>query len=290
MLVTGSKGQLGWELSRTCPANIKIYPVDIGELDISNGEKVERYVSDLQPNWIINAAAYTAVDKAEQESEIAYRVNRDGAENLALSAKRISAKLIQISTDFVFDGKKSSPYLSEDKPNPLCVYGASKQAGDEAVLSILGQQATIIRTAWVYSSHGNNFVKTMLKLMSEREELGIVADQIGTPTWANGLAKAIWSCLELDEPNNSESKIYHWTDAGVSSWYDFAIAIQEEATQLGLLHNDKDCKVYPIRTEDYPTPAKRPAYSVMDKTHISQATNIQTQHWRAALRKMLAEL
>jgi len=297
VLITGAQGQLGWELSRTAPQGFQLLTVDIDELDITQSDQVFQLVNTHQPDWIINAAAYTAVDKAEQESDLAFKVNRDGAKNLAQAAKENQSKLIQVSTDFVFDGNKSSPYLPEDKPNPLCVYGASKQAGDDAVLEVLGQQATIIRTAWVYSSHGNNFVKTMLKLMSERAELGIVADQIGTPTWANSLAKAIWKIIELNNDGAIKSQtadikpsIYQYTDGGVASWYDFAEAIQEEAINIGLLNSDNICHVRPIRTEDYPLPAQRPSYSVMDKTSTLQTLNIPLQHWRKSLRDMLAEL
>jgi len=297
VLITGAHGQLGWELTRTAAQGIHVHAVDIDELDITQSEHVNRHVDTYKPDWIINAAAYTAVDKAEQDSALAYKVNRDGATNLSQAAKKNKTKLIQVSTDFVFDGNKSSPYLPKDITNPLCVYGASKQAGDDAVLEILGQQATIIRTAWVYSSHGNNFVKTMLKLMSEREQLGIVTDQVGTPTWANGLAKAIWKVIELSndstvesQATNINSRIYHYTDGGVASWYDFAEAIQEEAINLGLLSPDNICQVQPIRTEDYPQPAQRPSYSVMDKTNTSQVLKIPLLHWRKSLRSMLAEL
>ncbi len=212
-------------------------------------------------------------------------MNRDGAANLALAAKQSGAGLIHVSTDFVFDGSKSSPYLIDDAPNPQSVYGASKQAGDEAVLSILADNVTIIRTAWVYSSHGQNFVKTMLRMMAERKELGIVADQIGTPTWAHGLAHMIWKTID-----KKLTGIFHMTDAGVASWYDFAVAIYEEAKELDLLHANQACKIKPIRTEDYPLPAIRPPYSVLDKTMTWNALAIEPVHWRAALRSMLQEL
>lgn len=284
ILIVGAGGQLGNELIRTAPESVRLISLDESKLDITDQPTVLDQVGKYQPDWIINAAAYTAVDKAEEQVDLAYRVNRDGAANMALAAKQIGAGLIHVSTDFVFDGSKSSPYQTDDRANPQCVYGASKQAGDEEVLSILSDNVAIIRTAWVYSSHGHNFVKSMLRLMTERNELGIVADQIGTPTWANGLARMIWQSMAI-----GLSGIHHWTDAGVASWYDFAVAIYEEARILGLLENS-DCKIKAIRTQDYPTPAARPAYSVLDKTTTWNNLTIDPDHWRVALRNMLVEL
>lgn len=284
ILIVGANGQLGYELSRTAPQSVHLTALDESMLDISDQHMVLEQVIDNQPDWIINAAAYTAVDKAEEQPDLAYRVNRDGAANLATAAKQAGARLIHISTDFVFDGTKSSPYQVDDLPNPQSVYGASKQSGDEAVLSMLSSNALIIRTAWVYSSHGQNFVKTMLRLMAEREELGIVADQVGTPTWAHGLARMIWQAIDA-----GLTGMHHWTDAGVASWYDFAVAIYDEAKVLGLLPAQQLCRIKPIRTRDYPTPAKRPAYSVLDKTTLWNALVIEPEHWRSALRKMLGE-
>jgi dTDP-4-dehydrorhamnose reductase len=285
ILIVGARGQLGHELVRTAPQSVHLTALDESQLDITDQHMVLEQVINNQPDWIINAAAYTAVDKAEEQPDLAYRVNRDGAANLATAAKQAGARLIHISTDFVFDGSKSSPYQIDDMPNPQSVYGASKQFGDEAVLSILSSQVLIIRTAWVYSSYGQNFVKTMLRLMAEREELGIVADQIGTPTWAHGMARMIWQAMDV-----RLTGMHHWTDAGVASWYDFAVAIYEEAKVLGLLSAQQLCRINPIRTQDYPTPAKRPSYSVLDKTMLWNALAIEPDHWRTALRKMLGEL
>jgi dTDP-4-dehydrorhamnose reductase len=284
VLVVGAGGQLGRELSRTVPESVQLSALDASGLDITDQQLVMEQVISKRPDWIINAAAYTAVDKAEEQSDMAYRVNRDGAANLATAAKQAGARLIQISTDFVFDGTKSSPYQVDDVPNPQSVYGASKQLGDEAVLSVFSSEALIIRTAWVYSNHGQNFVKTMLRLMAKQEELGIVADQIGTPTWAHGLARMIWQAMEAELTG-----MHHWTDAGVASWYDFAVAIYEEAKVLGLLSAQQQCRIKPIRTRDYPTPAKRPAYSVLDKTTLWNTLAIEPEHWRTALRNMLGE-
>lgn len=289
VLVTAKNGQLGWELSQTLPKNVEAIFLDSKELDITNSESVFEKVKNFKPGLVINAAAYTAVDKAETDSEAAYLVNQKGAENLALACKEFGAKLIHISTDFVFDATKNTPYQPEDETSPLGVYGASKLAGEQAVVSILGEDASIIRTAWVYSLHGNNFVKTMLRLMAEKEQLGVVADQVGTPTSANNLAKAIWL---LAEQSNSDvaafGKIYHWTDLGTASWYDFAVAIQELGLANGLLQ--KSIAVNPIKASQYPTPAKRPAYSVLDTSALREKLNVTGEHWRTALNSMLKEL
>lgn len=284
VLVTGSKGQLGWELQRTAPGDVQVITVDRDVLDITNKVAIVEFTSSIRPAIIINAAAYTAVDKAEQEPEIAFSINRDGVINLAEASSNIGARLIHVSTDFVFDGRQSKPYLPHDAPSPLGVYGASKLAGEQAAQSVLGENAVILRTAWVYSSHGHNFVKTMLRLMLEREQLGVVSDQIGTPTWANGLATTIWRLVA----NPRHNGIFHWTDAGVASWYDFAIAIQEEAYNLGLL--TRRIPINPISTEAYPTPARRPSYSVLDKSFTWQALGLSPKHWRESLRSMLLEI
>ena len=283
ILLTGSDGQLGHELQCSLPEKYSLIAVDREQLDITNSQQVMDFFAQNTPDWVINAAAYTAVDKAEVEHELAWSVNHKGAENLALAAKEHKAHLLQVSTDFVFSDKQASPYLTDDNTGPTSVYGASKDAGDKSVLSILNNQALIVRTSWLYSSHGNNFVKTMLQLMQERDTLGLVADQIGTPTWAATLANCIWKLIEA-----RASGLYHCADNGVASWYDFAVAIQEESLQCGLLTNQALLK--PIRTEDYPTPAIRPVYSIMDKTKIEKKLQIVLPHWRTSLRNMLNEL
>ncbi len=284
VLLTGAHGQLGWELQRSCPAKIELHAHDADTLDITDAQSVHDAVQALKPDWIINAAAYTAVDKAESEPTLAYAVNRDGAHHLAAAARAGGARMVQVSTDFIFDGEQGHPYRPNDAPNPLSVYGASKLAGEIAVHETLGDHALILRTAWVYSRHGHNFVKTMLRLMSERENLSIVADQVGSPTWAHGLAHAIWQATAIKLHGT-----HHWTDAGVASWYDFAQAIHDEARTLGLL--TRDCALRPIATTDYPTPARRPGFSLLDKASSWQALNIsQPAHWRAQLRAMLIEL
>lgn len=290
ILLTGANGQLGWELQRTCPAHIELHAHDANTLDITDALAVRDAVQAIKPDWIINAAAYTAVDKAESETTLAYAVNRDGARHLAEAARAasalnaVSARMVQVSTDFIFDGEQGHPYRPDAVPSPLGVYGASKLAGELAVRDTLGEHALILRTAWVYSAHGHNFVKTMLRLMKEREQLSIVADQVGSPTWAHGLAQAIWQATTINLNGT-----HHWTDAGTASWYDFAQAIHDEARALGLL--ERDCALHPIATADYPTPARRPGFSLLDKASTWQALHIsQPTHWRAQLRAMLIEL
>ena len=283
VIITGADGQLGYELQRTVLAGFECIAANRQALDITDESAVNAFVAEHKPVAIINAAAYTAVDKAEEETELAIAINTQGAANLANAAKANHCKLVQISTDFVFDGKACSPYPVDAETNPDGYYGKTKRDGDNKVLEILGDDALVIRTSWLYSAHGNNFVKTMLRFMAEREELGIISDQIGTPTWANSLARAVWQAIELDTTG-----LHHWSDAGVASWYDFAYAIMEEGVAQGLL--DKPIKINAITTADYPTPASRPCYSVMDKTTTWKALQMQSEHWRVALRQMLNEL
>jgi len=284
VLITGAGGQVGWELQQTVSTDIEITALHRVELDIADQAAVMSVIKELQPNLVINAAAYTAVDKAEEEVDRAYKVNVEGAANIARAVEDCSARLIHISTDFVFDGTGTKPYLPGDEPKPSGVYGASKLQGERAVMAETSGRAVILRTAWVYSVHGSNFVKTMLRLMAEREELGVVDDQVGTPTWAKELAKTIWLIAGKTDMQGT----YHWTDDGKASWYDFALAIQEEAYGLGLLQ--KTIPIKPIKTEEYPTPARRPAYSVLDKTSTLEALDCKAPHWRESLIKMLIEL
>lgn len=282
VLVTGANGQLGHELARTVPPGVDARFLDRAALDLAAPD-VESRVRALAPRLILNAAAYTAVDRAESEPDVAFRVNGAGTGALARAAARLGARLVHVSTDFVFDGVSASPYLPGQTPAPLGAYGASKLEGERQLRAAL-PGAIILRTAWVYSAHGANFVKTMLRLMGSRDRLGVVADQVGTPTWAKGLAQAVW---ELGLGTHAGLTL-HWTDLGVASWYDFAVAIQEEALERGLL--SRAVPIDPIRTEDYPTPARRPAYSVLDKTDTLALLVAPRQHWRAALRQMLDEL
>ena len=284
VLITGSSGQLGYELQQTVPSYCELILCDVDTLDISKLKQVEHSIDQYQPDIIINAAAYTAVDKAEDDIDLAWKVNHLGAENLAKVAAKKQLKLIHISTDFIFDGRQSTPYLEEDYlADPISVYGQSKLAGEKSVLNFAPNNSLIIRTAWVYSAHGNNFVKSMLRLMQTQSSLGIVADQVGSPTWAKNLAKTIWSLENLDAKG-----LYHCTDNGVASWYDFAINIQNRAIKLGLL--DKMIPIRAIRTKDYPLPAARPPYSVMDKTKTEAMINKSLPHWQSSLENMLKEL
>jgi dTDP-4-dehydrorhamnose reductase len=283
ILVTGKGGQLANELGNSVPQEHQLVSLGSKELDITNSELVNQTINAQQPDIVINAAAYTAVDKAETNKELAYAVNQTGAKNLALACKKHNIRLLHVSTDFVFDGSKSTPYLTDNIPNPINVYGASKLAGDLDVMEIL-PSSVIVRTAWVYSAHGNNFVKSMLRFMAEKPTLGIVYDQIGSPTWAAGLATWLWAVVGKPQVCG----VYHWTDAGVASWYDFAEAIQELAIEKGLLKHS--IPISPIPASQYPTPAERPSFSVIDKTSAELAADVKTIHWRKQLSTMMDEL
>jgi dTDP-4-dehydrorhamnose reductase len=283
VIVIGKNGQLAYELAQTKPNDIEAYFFDSSTLDIRNQEQINTTLHQLKPTIVINASAYTAVDKAETDTENAFAINAKGVEYLASACKDINARLIHISTDFVFDASKNTPYQPNDPTKPLGVYGASKLAGEQAITDIYPNNSVIIRTSWVYSSHGNNFVKTMLRLMAEKPELGIVSDQIGSPTWAKGLAKACWKFAD-----NSELGVFHYSDLGVASWYDFAVSIQEIGLAKGLLK--KSIPIKPIKAATYPTPAKRPAYSVMDTEKTYEIIGEDGFHWRDALNKMMNEL
>ncbi len=283
ILVTGANGQLGWELQRARPAAVELVPLGRDVLDICNREAVNRTIADLHPDWIINAAAYAAVDQAESDQDRAAAINNLGARHLAEAAAAHGVRLAHVSTDFVFDGRKSRPYLPDDETNPVSVYGITKRDGENAVRELLGDDALIVRTAWLHSSHGANFVKTMLRLMNKWRKLDIIEDQIGTPTWAAELAKVLY--LAVDRQLRGT---YHWTDTGVASWYDFAVAIHEIGRSLGLIK--RDVTINPIPTEAYPTPAARPPYSVLSKDAMRRAIGYTGMHWREALTNMMKEL
>lgn len=285
VLIAGANGQLGRALQAQAPGDVEIRAAGRAELDIGDAAAVSRYVAEFAPQIIINAAAYTAVDKAESDEPGAVRGNVDGPRNLAAAACALNgARLIHVSTDFVFDGRGSSPYKPQDATAPLGVYGRTKLAGEQAVAKELGDRALIVRTAWVYAAQGSNFMRTMLRLMKERGAVRVVADQVGTPTAAGSLADVLWRFAARPDL----SGIYHWTDAGTASWYDFAVAIAEEAFACGLLQ--KEAQITPIATEEYPTPAKRPAYSVLDKRTTLTALNLTPVHWRQRLRSILAQI
>ncbi|HWE98269.1 MAG TPA: dTDP-4-dehydrorhamnose reductase [Caulobacteraceae bacterium] len=282
VLVTGAGGQLASELVETTPPGARIVALSEIDLDITDAGAVADAVRDAAPDVVINAAAYTAVDRAETDKDLAWRVNRDGAAHLAQAAQARGVRFIHVSTDFVFDGRSGTPYRPEDPPAPLGVYGASKLAGETAVQEA-APDALIVRTAWVYSPFGGNFLKTMLRLMNDRGEVAVVADQIGTPTCAATLARTLWGL------NAARARgLHHCTDAGAASWYDFAVAIAEEAQALGMLR--KGVVVRPIATSDYPTPARRPPYSVLDKASTWAILGEPAPHWRSALRETLTRL
>lgn len=284
ILLTGATGQLGNELQDTLPDGFNLTALNRTQCDISDRASIQQNIQKYAPDLIINAAAYTAVDKAEQEQTQAYAINHLGIENIAITAAEANIKIIHISTDFVFDGQNNRPYQPTDKTNPQSVYGASKLAGDTSLLEHLPDNHILIRTSWVYSKYGHNFVKTMLNLMQVKNQLGIVADQIGSPTWANGLARTIWAFAKSPEAQG----IYHWSDSGVASWYDFAVAIQREGLNSGLLK--QAIPINPITTEDYPTPATRPAFSVLDCSKTRTTLGIDSMHWQTALQTMIKGL
>jgi len=279
VLITGAGGQLGRALQATVPAGVDPVALDRAALDIGDAAAVMARVRDLAPALVINAAAYTAVDKAESDAVAAHRINAEAPGHLAAAAAAVGARFIHVSTDFVFDGTSGTPYRPDHPTAPLGVYGATKLAGEQAVRSAQ-PDALIVRTAWVYGDAGHNFVRTMLRLMAERDEVRVVADQIGTPSYATGLARALWA---LDAAG--ATGIHHWTDSGAASWYDFAVAIQEEALAIGLL--TRAVPVIPIATSDYPTPARRPSYSVLDKSAAVALVGACAPHWRVHLREML---
>jgi len=281
-LITGAGGQLATELLAAPPAGWEVQAISEADLDIRDAAAVDAAVARSAPDLILNAAAYTAVDRAETETAIAWAVNRDGALNLARAATAAGARMAHVSTDFVFDGEATRAYLPGDPPAPLGVYGASKLAGEIAVAEA-APDALILRTAWVYSPHGGNFLKTMLRVMAARGEVRVVADQIGTPTSATTLAETLWA-LALAGARG----IHHHTDAGVASWYDFAQAIGEDGHAAGLLAAEP--KVIPIATSDYPTPARRPAFSVLDKTSTWAILGRPAPHWRVAMRTVLSRM
>ena len=269
ILITGAKGQLGTELAKLLPEAIL---TDVADLDITNTQAVNDFVSSHDVGTIINAAAYTAVDKCEDEEEFAFKINVDGPRNLAMTG----AKIIHISTDYVFDGTGHLPYTEDDDPAPTSAYGRTKLAGEWQILDN-AKIGVVIRTAWLYSPYGNNFVKTMRKLGSEKDELNVVVDQIGTPTYAADLAKAIVKIIpQMNERNKG---IYHFTNEGVCSWYDFATEIM---AMSGL-----NCKVNAIPSSAYPTKAKRPHYSVLSKQKIKQTFGVEIEHWRKGLEQCL---
>lgn len=284
VLVTGAGGQIGRALLRLAPTGVDVCGALRADLDISNARTVERVCAEYAPQVVINTAAYTAVDEAEKQPDAAALVNATGCRVLAETARAMHLRLIHVSTDFVFDGCAWVPYRVDSEPRPLSVYGRTKLDGECAIRSVLGDATTILRTAWVYDAAGRNFLTTMLRIMRENGGVKVVADQVGTPTSADSVAAALWRLASDGSPAGT----FHWTDAGVASWYDFAVAIAEEGAAAGLLPNTVN--VEPIATSDYPTPARRPAYSVLDKRSTCEALGLRLVHWRAALKRVLGEI
>jgi dTDP-4-dehydrorhamnose reductase len=281
-LVTGGGGQLGRALAETRPEGIELSTLTRAQFDIADPAAMRRVMDEFSPDIVINTAAYTAVDRAESESEAAFRINAEAVGLLTQECASREARLVHFSTDFVFDGSLSRPYRTDDSTAPQGAYGASKLAGECAVLANLPANL-VVRTAWVYAAEGANFARTMLRLMAERDEVRVVSDQVGTPTHALSLARATWALIGCEA-----NGLHQFTDAGIASWYDFATAIQEEAILLGLL--DRKVPIVPITTAEYPTPARRPTYSVLDKSETWRLLGAPANHWRVELRHMLSLL
>jgi dTDP-4-dehydrorhamnose reductase len=284
VVITGAHGQVGCALLKSVPAQVDAIGLSREEMDIGDAPAVMGSIQAHRPDLIINAGAYTAVDKAESEPQLAERANTAGPHNLAVAARATGARLLHLSTDFVFDGTASKPYATDAPTNPQSTYGRTKQAGEEAVRRTLPDKSVVLRTAWVYGAEGNNFVRTMLRLLAAKGAVRVVADQIGTPTAAHSLAEVIWALAARPDVSGT----YHWTDAGVASWYDFAVAIAEESALIGLL--PAEVRVDAIATEEYPTPAKRPGYSVLDKRTLLAKLSVPARHWRSNLRTVLREI
>lgn len=282
ILVTGAGGQLGNEMQRLGAISPNRYLfTDVAELDITNREAVRKMVSEEQIDVIINCAAYTNVDKAEEDEATARRINRDAVENLALAAKEQGATLIHVSTDYVFGGGGNLPRKEDTPTNPLGVYGRTKLEGEEAILRV-GCRHLIFRTAWLYSEFGNNFLKTMLRLTAERESLNVVFDQVGTPTYAGDLAVTIFGIVESEKFRQKEG-IYHFSNEGVCSWFDFAVEIARSAGHSG-------CDIRPCHSEEFPSKVERPAFSVLDKSKLKQDFGIEIPHWRDSMLYCLEKL
>lgn len=280
ILVTGANGQLGNEMRVLAKENLQhmYYFTGMQELNICDRDAVEAYIAEKQIEVIVNCAAYTAVDRAEDERELARKLNSEAPGILARAAQTNNAALIQLSTDYVFDGTTHTPYTEDCEPCPNSVYGCTKLEGEREVMEHC-EKAVVVRTTWLYSVYGTNFVKTMIRLGKEREKLGVVFDQIGTPTYASDLAQAIYTIIHKGIVRG----IYHFSDEGVCSWYDFTVSIHR-------LAGITSCKVTPLHTADYPAKANRPAYSVLDKTKIKTTFGIEIPHWEESLAKCLNQI
>ncbi len=290
VLLTGSAGQLGQELLASRPEAFELIATCRGggegllALDLADAEACREMVRTHRPDWVVNAGAYTAVDRAESEPDLAQAVNTGAPAAFAEALLETGGHLLQLSTDFVFGGQQGYPYRVDQQRTPLCIYGKSKAQGEEAVEQLLGtSRSTILRTSWVYGPVGRNFLLTMLRLHRERDQLKVVADQVGCPTSTYGLAEACWAVV-----TRNIGGLHHWSDAGAASWYDFAVAIGELAVSKGLLQ--RAARVNPILTADYPTPAVRPCYSLLDCAGTRQELGLAACHWRKALDQVIAHM
>jgi dTDP-4-dehydrorhamnose reductase len=283
ILVTGANGQLGKELQDLCSSykGFEFSFLGKDDLPIDNFELIRNIFKGIKPQYCINCAAYTAVDKAESEKDLAFLINAEAVGVLAAVCKEHETKLVHISTDYVFDGKAGTPYKEDATTNPNSVYGKSKLEGEKQLMQF-NPEAIIIRTSWVYSSYGKNFVKTMLRLMDEKTELGVVDDQFGSPTYAADLAETILKILTHPSSLTTHPGIYHYSNSGIISWYEFAEAIREIS--------NKKCRIYPIPTSQYPTAASRPAYSVLDNTKIRSTFGVEQIPWKKSLERCLSTL
>lgn len=287
VLVTGAKGQVGTELIQTAPTNYQVIGLGSDQLDITDQQQVTAVMAQHKPDLIINAAAYTAVDKAESDADTAFAVNEKAVALLAQAAKEADIPLFHISTDYVFAGTARSPYTETDPVNPQSVYGASKLAGEQT-LAVTHNKHIILRTSWVFGVTGNNFVKTMLRLTAERDELSIVADQHGCPTSAKSIAEILWQLTQMYANEGSLPwGVYHFSNSPACTWYDFADEIFEQAVSIGLL--DKKPRLKPITTAEYPTPAQRPAWSVLDCHKIEDLLDSKVQSWQHQLNELFKD-
>jgi dTDP-4-dehydrorhamnose reductase len=277
VLITGANGQLGNEMRVVAKQYTEVDFVftDVEELNICNADEVDSFVKNLLPDYIVNCAAYTAVDKAETDIDLCRAINCDAVKNLGIAAQKYQAKIIHVSTDYVFDGTSNTPYTETMPTNPRTIYGKTKLEGEKALLSVCNT-SFIIRTSWLYSSFGNNFVKTMLRLGNERDSINVVFDQVGTPTYAADLANAIW---EIITSKSTDYGVYHFSNEGVCSWYDFTTAI--------FRLTNTNCQVFPIESSEYPTKTPRPLYSVLNKRKIKSTFAVSIPHWEVSLQKCL---
>jgi dTDP-4-dehydrorhamnose reductase len=283
VLITGAGGQLGRALMARVPDQLSVRGMTHEQLDIADERAVDSALKAFRPDAVINAAGFTRVDDAEKERDAARRANATGPAVLATACRGIASWLVQVSTDYVFDGAQGRPYTAAAAPNPLSVYGLTKLQGEQAVARELPAHSTVVRTSWLYSADGRNFLTTMLRLMRTRPELTVVSDQVGAPTSVTGLTQVLWAFAQ-----RRAAGLYHWCDSGVASWYDFAVAIAEEAAALGMLAALPSIK--PIASAAYPTAARRPAYSLLDKRDTEQLLEVSAAHWRRALRDTLSTL